>query len=222
MPQKRTVAILKLTSDNVASTVNMAMARGGPTMGGGGAGAGYAGAAGGFAAAGAALYAATQAGRGHGHSHGDGEPGCGADVDEAKNKSKLGKFLFFSFLLMFGSYAIIQGFIESQHGMFEFMGVDAAPEEYKRRVIELYEVYNPAKLEGEDHRRPVDDLFWKYRYKPSGYKKLWLKIKKKYDGKPTAQDQEEEGATAHAKPATVGATESSENSAEPKPEKKDL
>ena len=176
----------------------MSMARGGGMGGGGGAGgSSFAGAAaGGFAAAAAIAYASTQQGRGPGHSHGEGQ-GCGADVDEKKNKTKCRNFCLFSVTLMFGCWCIIQGWIESQHGMFEFIGIDAAPEEYRKRVISLYEQYNPEKLEGEKHRRPVDTLLWKYRYKE---KQLWQKISKKYldpkyqekkDAKIAAEKEEE-------------------------------
>ena len=125
-----------------------------------------------MAMAGAALYAATQ--------NDIGKPSAKRAVDpdfEKKNKKKCCHFMIFSSVIVFTCWLVIQSWIQSQYGAFEFMGVDAAPEEYKRRIIEFYEIHNPDQLIGDMHRRPVDSLFWKHRYKE---KKLWHKIQKKY------------------------------------------
>jgi hypothetical protein len=188
------------------------MARGTMGGGGGGAGGGFGGAAmGGMAMGAAALYAANQANRNDMKIKKDEDEEEPVNVDKEKNKIKGRNFILFMLTLFLGAYLIIQGWIESQHGMFEFIGVDASPEEYKRRVISLYEIHNAEKLEGDKHRRPVDQLFWKYRYKE---KALWHKIKKKYENKaapetPAAVDDvssEETNAERTKEDATTAGT----------------
>ena len=161
---------------------NMAMARGAaPNMGGGGGG--YAGSAAGMGAmamAGAALYQATQTSVG---SKGT------KQVDpefHKKNQKKCRNFIIFSCVIIGTCWLIIQSWIHSQSGMFEFMGIDASPEEYRKRVIGFYEIHNPEQLVGDNHQRPVDALLWKYRYKE---KKLWQKIQKKYNDPQFAEKQ---------------------------------
>ena len=78
-------------------------------------------------------------------------------------------------VVVFTCWLCIQCWIQSQYGMFEFIGIDASPEEYKRRIISFYEEHNLEQLVGDKHRRPVDSLFWKHRYKE---RKLWEKIQK--------------------------------------------
>ena len=93
------------------------------------------------------------------------------------------------------SVAVIQIYVGAQDGMFEFLGIDASREEYKRRIIEFYREYNPEKLEGDMHNRPVDNILWKYRYKE---KKLLAKLRKKYtsDEKRAASEASDAGEAA--------------------------
>jgi hypothetical protein len=133
-----------------------------------------------MAMAGAALYQATQTSVG---SKGT------KQVDpefHKKNQKKCRNFIIFSCVIIGTCWLIIQSWIHSQSGMFEFMGIDASPEEYRKRVIGFYEIHNPEQLVGDNHQRPVDALLWKYRYKE---KKLWQKIQKKYNDPQFAEKQ---------------------------------
>ena len=103
---------------------------------------------------------------------------------DAVHRSKVRVVLGFVVGVCVMSWLIIQVWVGAQDGMFEFMGIDASREEYLRRIEAFYAEFNPEKLEGETHSRPVDAILWKYRGKE---KKLLAKLKKKYSGKQPAR-----------------------------------
>lgn len=112
------------------------------------------------------------------------------------------------------SVAVIQIYVGAQDGLFEFIGIDASREEYKRRIIEFYREHNPEKLEGEVHNRPVDNILWKYRFKE---KKLLAKLRKKYtsNGKRAASEASDAGEAAASR-----VLESTEDSSDPETSQK--
>ena len=160
----------------------MSVAAGGGFGGGGfggGGGASYGATMGAAAAmAGAAMAAGNQGGMRQRRRRGDEEEEAAYEEAQAAHKKRqLWTAAMWIGFVIAVSVAVIQVYVGAQEGMFEFLGMDASREEYKRRIIAFYAEHNPEKLEGDVHNRPVDNILWKYRWKE---KKLLAKLKKKY------------------------------------------
>ena len=123
-----------------------------------------------------------------------------------KGKGSLWKGLAAVLLVCLFAYGIIYAWIESQHGAFEFLGVEPSREEYQRRIIAFYEEHNPEKLEGDRHRRPVDSILWKYRGRE---RQLLEKLHKKYANKPKPAESSEAQESAGAEDSAAAGGEKS-------------